>query len=95
MPDPLPDLRIPIMCYEQLLDGAVHQLHSEGFKWPRFDENSPAGLCYTSGTTGNPKVRLEGCFAYIMELKDIDLIASCLQNGFSSALSVKGSHVVH
>jgi acyl-CoA synthetase (AMP-forming)/AMP-acid ligase II len=25
------------------------------FDWPQFDENSPLGLCYTSGTTGNPK----------------------------------------
>lgn len=23
--------------------------------WPQFDERSPAALCYTSGTTGNPK----------------------------------------
>jgi NADPH:quinone reductase-like Zn-dependent oxidoreductase len=23
--------------------------------WPRFDENTACGLCYTSGTTGNPK----------------------------------------
>jgi fatty-acyl-CoA synthase len=25
------------------------------FHWPEFDENTAAGLCYTSGTTGNPK----------------------------------------
>ena len=25
------------------------------FDWPQIDENSPMGLCYTSGTTGNPK----------------------------------------
>lgn len=25
------------------------------FEWARFDENTAAGLCYTSGTTGNPK----------------------------------------
>lgn len=25
------------------------------FDWPEIDENSPLGLCYTSGTTGNPK----------------------------------------
>ena len=24
-------------------------------EWPEFDENAPLGLCYTSGTTGNPK----------------------------------------
>jgi fatty-acyl-CoA synthase len=27
----------------------------EDFEWKRFDENTAAGLCYTSGTTGNPK----------------------------------------
>ena len=25
------------------------------FRWKTFDENTAAGLCYTSGTTGNPK----------------------------------------
>lgn len=25
------------------------------FAWPSFDENTAAGMCYTSGTTGNPK----------------------------------------
>jgi len=26
-----------------------------GFAWRQFDENTAAGMCYTSGTTGNPK----------------------------------------
>lgn len=26
-----------------------------GFEWPVFDENTASGLCYTSGTTGDPK----------------------------------------
>ena len=25
------------------------------YEWPQIDENSPMGLCYTSGTTGKPK----------------------------------------
>ncbi len=25
------------------------------FRWASFDENTAAGMCYTSGTTGNPK----------------------------------------
>ncbi len=47
------------------LDGAGKQLHSyhellaaqpEGFDWPTdMDERSAAAMCYTSGTTGNPK----------------------------------------
>jgi acyl-CoA synthetase (AMP-forming)/AMP-acid ligase II len=28
---------------------------SPDFTWPEFDERSASGLCYTSGTTGNPK----------------------------------------
>jgi len=38
------------LAYETLVDS-----HSEDCAWGGFDENSPAGLCYTSGTTGNPK----------------------------------------
>ena len=36
--------------YEVFLDG-----FGEEIEWPEFDENAPLGLCYTSGTTGNPK----------------------------------------
>ncbi|HVL76201.1 MAG TPA: 3-(methylthio)propionyl-CoA ligase [Noviherbaspirillum sp.] len=39
-----------LMCYEDLVDG-----HSDQYEWPLFDENSASSLCYTSGTTGNPK----------------------------------------
>ena len=28
------------------------------YKWPEFDENSASSMCYTSGTTGNPKAAL-------------------------------------
>jgi fatty-acyl-CoA synthase len=37
--------------YESLLAGAP----DEPYSWPRLDENCAAGMCYTSGTTGNPK----------------------------------------
>ena len=47
----MPDANIPnLMCYEELVSTG-----SEKFVWPEFDENSAATLCYTSGTTGNPK----------------------------------------
>jgi fatty-acyl-CoA synthase len=39
-----------LLCYEDLID-----LHDDEFDWPIFDENSASSLCYTSGTTGNPK----------------------------------------
>ncbi|REM33173.1 long-chain fatty acid--CoA ligase, partial [Mycobacterium tuberculosis] len=28
------------------------------YEWPSFDENSASSMCYTSGTTGNPKAAL-------------------------------------
>lgn len=39
-----------VLCYETLL-----KAHSDEFTWPIFDENTASSLCYTSGTTGNPK----------------------------------------
>ena len=36
--------------YEAFIDGQPTE-----YDWPQIDENSPMGLCYTSGTTGNPK----------------------------------------
>ena len=43
----------------ELSDPVDYEAFIEGqpthFDWPQIDENSPMGLCYTSGTTGNPK----------------------------------------
>ena len=36
--------------YEEWIGG-----HPSSYQWPRFDERSASSLCYTSGTTGNPK----------------------------------------
>ncbi len=63
--DKLPCLELLVICrngdggetsfansidYEELIDG-----HPTRYEWPVIDENSPMGLCYTSGTTGKPK----------------------------------------
>lgn len=40
----------PVYCFEELLT-----TQATDYDWPRFDENTAASLCYTSGTTGNPK----------------------------------------
>ena len=40
--------RLP--CYEALIAA-----EDEDFEWPEFDERTASSLCYTSGTTGNPK----------------------------------------
>lgn len=34
---------------------ALVAAHGRAVAWGQFDENSPAGLCFTSGTTGKPK----------------------------------------
>jgi fatty-acyl-CoA synthase len=39
-----------VLLYEDLI-----KKHDDKFEWPTFDERSAACLCYTSGTTGNPK----------------------------------------
>ncbi len=47
----MPDTSLPnVMCYETLLAS-----ESPDFEWPELDERSASALCYTSGTTGNPK----------------------------------------
>ena len=43
---------LPIAAtYDELVAGESE----DGFSWPEFDEREAAALCYTSGTTGNPK----------------------------------------
>jgi fatty-acyl-CoA synthase len=39
-----------VLRYEELLAA-----ESDGFAWPEIEERSAAAMCYTSGTTGNPK----------------------------------------
>ncbi len=39
-----------VLCYEEFIGS-----QSAEFSWPQFDERTAAALCYTSGTTGNPK----------------------------------------
>ena len=46
---PSPDGGRAVHDYENLLAGA------DPVEWPRLDENRAASMCYTSGTTGNPK----------------------------------------
>ena len=39
-----------LLCYEDLVDA-----EDGSYDWPEFDENTASSICYTSGTTGNPK----------------------------------------
>ena len=69
-----------VLCYEDLIAP-----HSEHFEWPQFDERTGAALCYTSGTTGNPKGALyshraivlnamSGCMPGVLSLSPRDTI---------------------
>ena len=39
-----------VICYEEFVASG-----DSAYEWMAFDENTACGLCYTSGTTGNPK----------------------------------------
>lgn len=46
----MPESTLDLLCYEELIAN-----EDDVYRWPTFDENLAATLCYTSGTTGNPK----------------------------------------
>jgi fatty-acyl-CoA synthase len=47
----MPPSTLPVlMCYEDLLEA-----ETADYAWPTLDETTASGLCYTSGTTGEPK----------------------------------------
>jgi len=47
----MPETKLPnVLCFEEIVEA-----EDGNFKWAEVDENAACGLCYTSGTTGNPK----------------------------------------
>ena len=76
----MPQCNIPgVMCYEDLINK-----QDEDYIWPEFDENTASGLCYTSGTTGNPKGVL-----YSHRSTVLHSLLSCIYNSGSFAPSRK------
>jgi fatty-acyl-CoA synthase len=76
--DKLPaDSGIPnLTSYETLLEG-----QSTDYTWPELDENTASSMCYTSGTTGNPKAALYShrstlLHAYAAALPDVMCISA-------------------
>ena len=55
-----------VYCYEDLIAG-----QEERFEWPLFDERASAAICYTSGTTGNPKGALYSHRAIVLNAMTI------------------------
>ncbi|MFS2048812.1 3-(methylthio)propionyl-CoA ligase [Variovorax sp. Varisp41] len=77
-PDKLPvDSGVPnLVSYEDWVGG-----QSTEYQWPVFDENSASSMCYTSGTTGNPKAALYShrstmLHAYAAALPDVMRISA-------------------
>lgn len=47
----MPETALPnVYCYETLLS-----VQDDDYDWPQFDEHTASSMCYSSGTTGNPK----------------------------------------
>lgn len=47
----MPETSLPgALCYEELIAD-----EPDAIEWPEFDERTASSLCYTSGTTGDPK----------------------------------------
>ncbi|PSP97692.1 fatty-acid--CoA ligase [Halobacteriales archaeon QS_5_70_17] len=50
MASEVPETDLDAVAYEEFVEG-----HSTEYDWPEVSQDQPAGMCYTSGTTGNPK----------------------------------------
>ena len=72
-PEHMPQSSLDFLCYEGLLEG-----HPALYEWPELPEDTASGLCYTSGTTGNPKGAL---FSH----------RSTLLHAYSTAISIPNS----
>ncbi|MGX9355444.1 long-chain-fatty-acid--CoA ligase [Roseobacteraceae bacterium S113] len=65
----MPESAVDLLCYEDLLaaeEGAM--------TWPVLDENAATGLCYTSGTTGNPKGALYSHRSTVLHAMSVALV---------------------
>ena len=68
----MPKIAVPeLLCYEEIVEA-----QRDDFEWPELDENTASALCYTSGTTGNPKGVLYShrstvLHAYAISLPDV------------------------
>ncbi len=60
-----------VLRYDDIVDA-----ESTEFEWPDIDENSAAAMCYTSGTTGNPKG-----VVYSHRSSYLHTMAICTSNG--------------
>ncbi|HEX8168007.1 MAG TPA: 3-(methylthio)propionyl-CoA ligase [Beijerinckiaceae bacterium] len=74
----MPQTSLPnVLAYETLIGP-----ESDALDWPEFDEKSACSMCYTSGTTGNPKAAL---YSNRSTLLHTWAVCSADSIGFSSA----------
>jgi fatty-acyl-CoA synthase len=66
-----------VVRYDEVIDG-----ESTEFDWPQIDEKSAAAMCYTSGTTGNPKG-----VVYSHRSSFLHTMAACTANGIDVGAS--------
>jgi acyl-CoA synthetase (AMP-forming)/AMP-acid ligase II len=73
----MPSLAVKnLLCYEELIAAETPAL-----AWPEFDETTASSLCYTSGTTGNPKGSL-----YSHRSTVLHAFACCMANNTAFAM---------
>ena len=75
-----PETKIPTITYEGLIAPEPDHFH-----WPEFDENTAVAMCYTSGTTGDPKGVLYSHRSVVLQT---------LATGLDTALAVKEDDVI-
>ncbi|VVQ22329.1 3-methylmercaptopropionyl-CoA ligase [Pseudomonas fluorescens] len=74
----MPAIDVPnLLCYEDLIESQRSE-----FCWPILDEKTASALCYTSGTTGNPKGVL-----YSHRSSILHSLALCTQDGFGLSIA--------
>ncbi len=67
----LPESSLDLIAYEDLLDG-----RPSDYDWPELPEDSAAALCYTSGTTGNPKGALYSHRSTVLHAMSVSIALS-------------------
>jgi fatty-acyl-CoA synthase len=68
---------LPLLCYEELLAAQGDEM-----VWPELEEEAASSLCYTSGTTGNPKGAL-----YSHRSTLLHSFAACMPDTFGLSAS--------
>ncbi len=78
----MPQTTLPnALCYETLLAAQPTTI-----EWPSFDENTACGLCYTSGTTGDPKGALYSHRAMVLHAMNVGISTATRRNDSSSCI---------